>query len=150
MDVRCACFERHYENGQNGGLAMDVQRPTIAASATVTLYGPTLTYWHGAGVNWLNWTGSMGITTTTGSTIDVDLSTVFDNFSPFQAADFGRINYGQATMDGGDNLRGPMTLVTLTVLSATTVRLTFAGPLAVIGQYQISIAWQSVITRDAC
>jgi hypothetical protein len=150
MDVRCACFERHYENWQNGGLAMEVQVPTIAASATVTLYGPQLTYWHGTGINWLSWNGSMGITNTAGSTIDVDLAAIFDNFSPFQATDFGRISYGQATMDGGDNLRGPMTLVTLTILTATTVRLTFAGPLAAIGQYQISLAWLSTITRDAC
>ncbi len=150
MDVRCACFERHYENTQSGGLAMSVKKPTIAASATVTLYGPQLTYWHGTGVNWLNWNGSMFITPAAGSTIDVDLSAIFTNFSPFLASDFGRVNYGQSVMDGGDNFRGPMTLVTLTILTATTVRLAFAGPLPSIGQYQISIAWASTITRDAC
>lgn len=150
MDVRCACFERHYENLQNGGLALEIQRPTSVSSATVTLFGRTMNYLHGAGVNWLVWTGSMQITTPAGSTIDVDLSTIFDSFSPFQASDIGRIAYGQASMDGGDMLRGPSTFVSLTVMSATTVRLTFAAPLALIGQYQVRIAWLSTITRDAC
>jgi hypothetical protein len=150
MNVRCACFERHYENLQNGGLALDIQRPANVVGATVTLYGRTMNYWHSAGVNWLIWTGSMQITTAAGSTIDVDLSTIFSSFNPFQASDIGRISYGQATMDGGDNLRGPPTFVSLTVLSATTVRLTFASPSAFIGQYQVRIAWLSTITRDAC
>lgn len=150
MDVRCSCFERHYQNWSNTGLAMEVKTPGTQTSATISLFGPVFTYWHSAGVNRLQIANSFQTAAAAGNTIDIDLSTIFASLSPFDAADFGRVVYGSGTIDGGDGLRGPMALVTLTIQSATTVRLSISAPSAGIGQFQVALGWASTVTRADC
>ena len=146
--LRCACFERHYINTQ-GAMTMTFHDSANLVNGTTTLYTPRLTYWRSREVNQLSIQGGYQINGPSG-TYTFDLSSSIPNFAPFEAADIGRVSDGFAGYYYDDITVTTQVRVTLTVLTATTARITLFGDGGVsIGNFRIDIAWNSERTRES-